>query len=47
MKKAYTQHCTREIEDEMLNSSYVRSITFGAGGQVIALKTATTLIPDR
>jgi hypothetical protein len=40
------QHCIRAIAGEVVNQRSVHLINFGAGGQVIALKSATALILD-
>ena len=47
MKKYEAQHRIRAIAGEMVNRRSVHFISFGGGGKVIALKTATALILDR
>lgn len=46
-KNHYPQHCIRAIAGEVVKSRSVHLINFCGGGQVIALKSATTLILDR
>lgn len=46
-KSTIAQHCIRAIAGEVVKSRSVHLINFGGGGQVIALKTATALIPAR
>jgi hypothetical protein len=46
-KNTGIQHCIKAIEGEVVKSKSVFLINFGSGGQVIALKSATALIPDR
>lgn len=41
------QHCIRAIAGEVVKSKSVYLISFGGGGQVIVLKSATALILDR
>ena len=41
------QHCIRAIAGEVAKSKSVHLISFGGGGQVIALKSATALILHR
>lgn len=38
------QHCIKTIAGEVVNSSSKHLLNFGAGGQVIALKSAAALI---
>jgi hypothetical protein len=46
MKNA-PQHCIKAIAGQEVKSRSVHLITFGGGGKVIALKSATALIPIR
>jgi hypothetical protein len=46
-KSTGIQHCIKAIEGEVVKSKSVFLINFDSGGQVIALKSATALIPDR
>jgi hypothetical protein len=46
-KSTGIQHCTKAIKGEVVKSKSVFSINFGSGGQIIALKSVTALIPDR
>ena len=41
------QHCIKAIAGEVVNSRSVHLINFCGSGQVIALKSRTTLILDR
>jgi len=46
-KSTIAQQCIRAIAGDVVNSRSVHLINFCGGGQVIALKSATTLILDR
>lgn len=41
------QHCIKAIAGEVVKSRFVHIINFSGSGEVIALKSATALIPDR